>query len=91
MGGVLVLRAGTRPATAVVVNLIDDTRDRFGVEPSCRVLTEHGVTIASSGYCVFKTRPVSAIAVADTDLVVQIERVFWDRSVGRGISGARKA
>ena len=35
---------------------IDDHRDRFGVEPICRVLTEHGVTIAPSGYYAFKKR-----------------------------------
>ena len=26
----------------------------------------------------------------DTELIVEIERVFWDRKFGRGISGARK-
>jgi putative transposase len=74
----------------VVVQFIDDHRDRFGVEPICRVLTEHGVKIAPSGYYAFKNRPVSARAVSDAELTVQIERVFWDRNLGRGISGARK-
>ena len=69
---------------------IDDHRDRFGVEPICRVLTEHGVTIAPSGYYAFKKRPPSARAVRDEQLIVEIERVFWDRELGRGISGARK-
>src|SRR5690606_12800166 len=59
LGGFLVLRAGARPATAVVVQFIDDHRDRFGVEPICRVLTEHAVPIAPSGYYAFKTRPAS--------------------------------
>ncbi len=74
----------------MVVQFIDDHRDRFGVEPICRVLTEHGVPIAPSGYYAFKKRPPSARAITDAELVVQIERVFWDRSLGRGISGARK-
>ncbi len=74
----------------MVIQFIDDHRDRFGVEPICRVLTEHGVQIAPSGYYAFKTRPVSARAVGDDELVVEIERVFWDRKLGRGISGARK-
>ena len=74
----------------MVVQFIDDHRDRFGVEPICRVLTEHGVKIAPSGYYAFKKRPASARAGADAELVVQIERVFWDRGLGRGISGARK-
>ncbi len=74
----------------MVVQFIDDHRDRFGVEPICRVLTEHGVKIAPSGYYAFKKRPASARAVSDAELVVQIERVFWDRKLGRGISGVRK-
>ncbi len=88
--GVLVLRAGARPATAVVVQFIDDHRDRFGVGPICRVLTEHGVRIGPSGYYAFKSRRASARAESDAELVVQIERVFWDRDLGRGIGGARK-
>ena len=74
----------------MVIAFIDDHRARFGVEPICRVLTEHGVPIAPSGYYAFKTRPASARATADAELVVQIERVFWDRKLGRGISGVRK-
>ena len=54
------------------------------------MLTEHAVKIAPSGYYAFKKRPASARAVADAELIVQIERVFWDRTLGRGISGARK-
>ena len=69
---------------------IDEYRSRFGVEPICRVLTEHGVKIAPSGYYAFKARPDSARTVRDQDLVVQIERVFWDRKLGRGIAGVRK-
>lgn len=74
----------------MVVQFIDEHRDRFGVEPICRVLTEHDVPIAPSGYYAFKTRPASARAVSDAELIIQIERVFWDRNLGHGISGARK-
>lgn len=74
----------------MVIQFIDDHRDRFGVEPICRVLTEHQVKIAPSGYYAFKKRPASARSIADAGLIVQIERVFWDRKLGRGISGARK-
>ncbi len=69
---------------------IADHKDRFGVEPICRVLTEHGVKIAPSTYYASRTRPASARAVRDAQLVEDIERVFWDRQKGRGISGARK-
>jgi len=72
------------------VAFIDDHRIRFGVEPICRVLTEHGVKIAPSGYYAFKSRPASARTVRDEELIVIIEQVFWDRKKGRGISGARK-
>jgi putative transposase len=74
----------------VVTAFIDDHRDRFGVEPICRVLSAHGVTIAPSGYYAFKARPASARAIRDAELVVEIRRVFADRDLGRGISGARK-
>ena len=90
VGGLVVLRAGARPATAVVVQFIDDHRDRFGVEPICRVLTEHHVPIAPSGYYAFKKRPPSARTISDAEMIVEIEKVFWDRKLGRGISGARK-
>lgn len=55
---------------------MDDHRDRFGVEPICNVLAEHGVKIAPSGYYAFKKRPASARALRDEQLIVEIERVF---------------
>ncbi|MHB2024629.1 MAG: IS3 family transposase [Mycobacteriales bacterium] len=79
-----------RPATAVVVNFIDAHRDRFGVEPICRVLTEHQVKIAPATYYAFKTRPPSARSVADTELLVHIERIYQHPRIGRGVYGARK-
>lgn len=54
------------------------------------MLTKHGVKIAPSDYYAFKKRPVSARAITDAELVVHIERVFWDRDLDRGISGVRK-
>jgi putative transposase len=67
---------------------IDDHRDRFGVEPICRVLASHGVAIAPSTYYAAKTRPRSARARADEALTVEIRRVHFE--VGRGLYGARK-
>lgn len=43
----------------MIVDYIDAYRDRFGVEPICRVLTEHDVPIAPSTYFARKTCPVS--------------------------------
>ena len=53
-----------------MIQFIDDHRDRFGVEPICRVLTEHEVKIAPSGYYAFKKRPASARASSDAQLIV---------------------
>ena len=72
----------------MVVEFIDDHRDRFGVEPICRVLTEHGVPIAPSTYRAVKTRPASPRSVSDSALMIEIERVHF--VVGRGLYGARK-
>jgi putative transposase len=74
----------------VVVQFIDDHRDRFGVEPICRVLTEHDVPIAPSTYYANRARPPSARAVRDAGLGQEIVRVFYDRDLGRGLAGARK-
>lgn len=53
----------------------DAHRDRFGVEPICAVLAEHGVGIAPSTYYAAKSRPPSARAVRDGELKAQIARV----------------
>ena len=54
--------------TAVLVDYIDEHRERFGVEPICTVLREAGMQIAPSSYYAAKTRPPSARAVADVAL-----------------------
>ena len=43
----------------MIVDYIDAHRDRFGVEPLCRVLTKHDVPIAPSTYWAHKAEPVS--------------------------------
>ncbi len=59
-----------------IVAFIDEHRDRFGVEPICRVLTEHGCKIAPNTYWVARKRPPSARAGRDAELVVEIRRVY---------------
>jgi putative transposase len=61
---------------------IDDHRDHFGVEPICRVLTEHGCQIAPSTYYATRSRAPSPRALRDGVLVEQIEAVFLDREQG---------
>ena len=57
--------AGARPATKEIVAFIDEHRERFGVEPICRVLTEHGCKIAPNTYWVSKKRARSARSIRD--------------------------
>ncbi|RMI27545.1 IS3 family transposase [Nocardia stercoris] len=58
-------RAGTRPATPLIVGFIDEYRHVFGVESICRALTEHGVAIAPRTYRKARCRPPAARDVAD--------------------------
>jgi putative transposase len=56
-----------------VTRFIDAYRDRFGVEPICRALE-----VAPSIYYAHKSRPPSARAIRDTQLKVEIKRVYKD-------------
>src|ERR1700735_4303230 len=53
------------PPTPEIVPYIAAHRARFGVEPICRVLTEHGCKIAPNTYWVAKKRTPSTRAVRD--------------------------
>jgi putative transposase len=74
----------------VVFAFIDEHRARFGVEPMCRVLSEHGMRSAPSTYYAARTRPPSQRAVRDAVLLVEIRRVWSERRKGRRLYGARK-
>jgi transposase InsO family protein len=65
-----------------MIAYIDANRDRFGVEPICRVLP-----IAPSTYYDARRRPASARAVRDTELKAEIGRVHAEHF---GVYGARK-
>jgi len=58
------------------VAFIDTHRGRFGVEPICEVLREHGVGIAPNTYHVAKKRAPSRRSVRDAELKIEIQRVF---------------
>jgi HTH-like domain len=60
---------------------------RWGVEPICAVLSEHGCPIAPSTYYDAKGRPPSARAARDERLKAAIIRVHQDNY---GVYGARK-
>jgi putative transposase len=65
-----------------MIAFIDGHKDRFGVEPICRVLP-----IAPSTYHAARSRPASARAVRDTKLRAEIARVHAEHF---GVYGARK-
>ncbi|MER7453394.1 IS3 family transposase [Nocardia beijingensis] len=78
---------GGRPPTAMIVDYIDAHRDRFGVDPICRVLTEHGVKIAPSTYYAAKKRGISDATLADAHAA---NAVFDLWRANRCVYGVRK-
>jgi putative transposase len=88
--GLVFLRAGARPATSLVVEFIDDHRDRFGVEPICDALAGTSVGIAPSTYYAAKVRPPSARQTRDERVLAEVVRVHGSRELGRGLYGSRK-
>jgi putative transposase len=74
----------------VVIAFIVDHRERFGVEPICRVLSEHGCKIAPSTFFAARTRPPSARASRDEVVLEHVRRVHASPTIGRGVYGARK-
>jgi putative transposase len=69
------------------VRFIEAHKGRFGVAPICRVLTEHGCTIAPSTYYDAKARPLSRRSLRDEQLKVEIARVH---AANYGVYGPRK-
>jgi putative transposase len=69
------------------VRFISEHKQRFGVEPICRVLTQHGWPIAPSTYYDAVSRAPSARARRDELLKAAIARVHADNY---GVYGARK-
>ncbi|MGX1810884.1 IS3 family transposase [Nocardia sp. NPDC055321] len=83
-------RAGTRPATPLIVGFIDEYRRVFGVESICRALVAHGIQIAPRTYRKARRRPASARDIADAhvenalrDLTGQAEQMYGRRKMTR--------
>ncbi|MGQ0847226.1 MAG: IS3 family transposase [Sporichthyaceae bacterium] len=85
--------SGARPPLEVIVAYIDAHAGRvvegrrLGVEPIIDALRSAGVEIAPSTYYAAKTRPPSARAVRDAELIPLIEAVH---EANLGVYGARK-
>ena len=71
----------------MIIAYIDAHRDEHGVEPICRVLTEHGCQIAPSTYYARKRRPPSARALSDA-MMMQVLMVLW--IANKKVYGAHK-
>lgn len=80
----------------MIVAYVDAHRERvvegqrLGVEPICDVLRTAGVEIAPSGYYAAKSRPPSARAVRDAELVPLI-RAAHAGNLGWPVSTPRSA
>ena len=70
------------------MRFISEHKDRFGVEPICRVLTERGCQIAPSTYYDAVRRSPSARATRDEGLKVEVSRVH---AASYGVCGAGKS
>jgi putative transposase len=71
----------------VIVDYIVEHRDRFGVEPICAVLAEHGVSIAPSTFYAHQAEPVSDAVWRDAHLA-NTALDLW--RANRGVYGADK-
>ncbi len=83
-----------RPATAALVKFVEEHKDcrvdgglRWGVEPICEVLTEHGLAIAPATYYAAKSRVPSARAMRDERLKPVISALHEENY---GVYGVRK-
>ena len=80
---------GARPPTQVIVAPFDTYRGRFGVEPICAVLTEHGLSRSrrpptTSAPCL---SGLAVAALAEAYLANQLRSLWQDNW---GVYGARK-
>ncbi|MEG9227288.1 IS3 family transposase [Aeromicrobium sp. Sec7.5] len=97
------LRGGARPPLPALIEFIESRKGEFGVEPICRVLSEHGLKIAPSTYYDNVSRRPSKRALRDGQIVALIEaerqrqkfvarfgaRKMWLHLRGRGHDVAR--
>lgn len=79
----------------MICEYVHGHRDRFGVEPICAVLSDHGATIAPGTYYKWRVEPISAAELDEAYLVNEIvdlyrknKRVYGVRKLSRA---ARRA
>ncbi|ROZ52947.1 IS3 family transposase [Rhodococcus sp. WS1] len=81
------LRSGARPQQQVIIDYINRYKSECGVEPMCRVLSEHGCSIAPSTYYEARNRSASRRTVRDEELKIEVIRVHAENY---SVYGARK-
>jgi putative transposase len=69
------------------VEFVDSQREEHGVQPVLQALEQTPAEIAPSTYYAAKTRPASARAIRDSELIEMIEQVH---AANYGVYGARK-
>jgi putative transposase len=63
----------------VICRFIAEHRDQFGVVPICRVLTEHGCTIAPRTFYAWRSRPLSKRALWDATITAVLASYYVER------------
>lgn len=86
----MVTALGARLTTEVLVAFIDSVKERFGVEPVCRVLSQFVCKIAPGTYYAAKARPPSARDLRDEKVKEVLLAIWHDPERGRELLGARK-
>lgn len=86
----MVTALGARLTTEVMVAFIDSVKERFGVEPVCRVLSQFVCKIAPGTYYATKARPPSARDLRDEKVKEVLLSIWHDPERGRELLGARK-
>lgn len=71
----------------MIIDYINRYKNEYGVEPICRVLTEHGCPIAPSTYYEARNRSASRRTVRDEELKIEVSRVHAENY---SVYGARK-
>jgi len=86
----VVTALGAQLTTEVMVAFIDSVKERFGVEPVCRVLSQFVCKIAPGTYYAAKARPPSARDLRDEQVKELLLSIWHDPDRGRELLGARK-
>jgi transposase InsO family protein len=71
----------------VILAFIHSHRERFGVEPICRVLSEHGITIAPQTYHRWR---VQVVRPEEIEEAYRVNRIVDLYRVNRSVYGVRK-